>query len=531
MRATLESSDAGKGADSTSRRSSAVVCSVGVALVVFAVAAVVAPAGVDIIDGEIRYEVARSLAEHGDFVVRNDDLWFNVFPGRNGDRYSYYRVPHSVLGAGAIWIADGTGGRSEPRRQFFFVLVSAVAGGVLSAAYFIWFCRDGMGKSSALVWAFAGVLCTPVWYYSTTTFDDILGTAVVVWALVLAVMWADVSNSWRGVISGLLFGLAFNCKEPLIVFVLVAVGTVRTASSRVGAWYRRFDSLAIGVAIGVIAYYALEAWKFPGDTKAQHGSLLTWYMPPWPGNTEIALLVLAASPSAGVLWYSPTLPLCVTGLVRCLRDRTRFAVSVGLALLILVAFIASISFFKGDPAWGPRYLTPAFAVLWLFSARGSAKWSRAAVSTLLVSGFAVQLLALAVDPQRLYIERKLPNMFGALEPLLYFDAANAHLVQRPREIREVWHARDESGERFSPGEPTVSFPFIPLSDAGPDAIQRYKMLNVFRPWWASYGYLPPEYRPVSRPAALVTLGAIALVGIVLLHWGGALGKSGEARRA
>ena len=36
------------------------------------------------------------------------------------------------------------------------------------------------------------------------------------------------------------------------------------------------------------------------------------------------------------------------------------------ACLGLLGFVSFLTFFKGEPCWGPRYLTPAFALLWVF---------------------------------------------------------------------------------------------------------------------------------------------------------------------
>src|SRR5262245_53406776 len=65
----------------------------GLFLTVFAGLALSGPGRIDIIDGQARYEVARSLVEHGDVVVRDPDLWFPVTTGRDGKRFTNYRLP------------------------------------------------------------------------------------------------------------------------------------------------------------------------------------------------------------------------------------------------------------------------------------------------------------------------------------------------------------------------------------------------------------------------------------------------------
>src|SRR5579884_871528 len=100
---------------------------IGLFLAVFATLALTGPGRIDIIDGQARYEVARSLWEHGDVQVRDPNVWFPILPGPDGKTYANYRLPHSALGVVAIAAADLTGLTSEARRHFAFLLLSAVA--------------------------------------------------------------------------------------------------------------------------------------------------------------------------------------------------------------------------------------------------------------------------------------------------------------------------------------------------------------------------------------------------------------------
>src|ERR1700722_8250106 len=81
----------------------------GLFLVVFAATTLAGPGRIDIVDGQTRYEVARSLVEHGDSVIRDKGVWFAVLPGRDGQTHTNYRFPHSGLGVLTIWLADATG--------------------------------------------------------------------------------------------------------------------------------------------------------------------------------------------------------------------------------------------------------------------------------------------------------------------------------------------------------------------------------------------------------------------------------------
>lgn len=494
---------------------------VGTCLVVFSALALSGPGRIDIVDGQARYEVARSLVDHGDAAVRNGEVWYSIFPGRGNLLYTSYRFPQSVLGVPAILAADATGAVREERRHFFFVLTSAVAAAALALAYVVWFRREGLSERRALLWAAAGIFCTPNWFYGTSTFDDILGSA----AIVGAVVAADAARrSGRGVPAGwagLLVGLAFNCKQPLAVFGLGAAGALDDPGLAPRPRRLRLGLLGLGLLLGIAAYLAYDLYKFPPGTREAHQALMRLYVPAWPGDFTVALLAVAISPAAGLVWYSPTLLLCVAGMRRAAADHRRMIQGLVAATALFATFILSMSVFKGDPAWGPRYFTPVFALLWLFAPRGVARIGRPATVTLLLLGAGVQLLALAVDPHRLYVEQAMHSAFGAQAPALYFDPRLAHLLQRPREIAEVWRARDEAGTTFAPSAvPTFAFPIIDRVEYGQAALQTYKVLNSFRPWWSSQGYLPEARRPVP----IVTTVCL-LVGVLLaaawMAWAGA----------
>ncbi len=493
---------------------------VGLFLIIFASLALSGPGRIDIVDGQARYAVARSLVDHGDSEIRNRDVEYGVFPGRDGQPYTYYRFPQSALGVPAILAADATGPVREERRHFFFVLTSAAAGAFLALAYATWFRSEGLSERRAVLWAAAGIFCTPSWFYGTSTFDDILGTAAVVAAVVVADS-ARRSGRWPGAgWAGLLLGLAFNCKQPLAVFGLGAAAALDDPGRGPRQRLLRAGLLGMGLCLGIAAYVAYDLYKFPPGTKDAHAALLLQYTPVWPGNFMVALLAVAISPGAGLVWYSPTLLLCLAGMRRPNAGRRALIQGLLAASALFSVFLLSMSVFKGDPAWGPRYFTPVFALLWLFAPRGAARIGRRAAVTLLLLGATVQLLALTVDPHRLYVERGMQSMFGAHAPILYFDPQLAHLLQRPREIVEVWRARGEAGQTFAPSAvATFAFPLIDKVESGLVAVKKYKLLNSFRPWWISHWYIPQAQRPVPIAPAVSVLVGVLLAGMWMV-WKG-----------
>jgi hypothetical protein len=514
------------------------VALLGQFVLIFAVVALSGPGRIDIVDGQTRYEVARSLVDHGDMVIRDPNVRFVVFPGRDGQLYSKYRLPHSVAGVAAIVLADGTGPVSEPRRHFFFSLIGAAACAVLATTYALWFRHLGHGPGASLLWSTAGILCTPSWFYGTSTFDDILGTAAVVLAIAVA-FGTRRRFPWLGAaFAGLALGLAFNFKEPLGVFLPVVLVGCYDTGRRLREQVGRLAVVLAGLALGVAAYLALDWYKFPPGSTADHAELLKHYPPTFGRDPAAAWLGLTISPGVGAFWYCPTLLLSFAGLAVWYRSDKWFFWSVVAASVVFMTFICSLSFFAGA-AWGPRYLTPLFAVWWLFTPAGVRRMRPGVTPVLLALGALVQLAGLSVDTYRLPVEQELPSSGYLDDPWLYFRSRYAHLLNRPREIREIVARDKPPATAFTPApSPTFALPIMNEFTDGPEMVRTYHVFNSFRPWWISQLYLSPEQRPVAIAQTALLLALLActglaglLVAVRRLGRAGSLDAEGAAARA
>src|SRR5205807_2296692 len=103
----------------------------------------------------------------------------------------------------------------------------------------------------------------------------------------------------------------------------------------------------------------------------------------------------------------PTLFLSLYGWRRWRLTYPLFCWAVVAAGAFSTLFFCFLLFFKGEPSWGPRYLTPLFALCWLFVPAAIEIKRRFFVGVVLACGLAVQLLALTMDPQRLFYETPL----------------------------------------------------------------------------------------------------------------------------
>ena len=229
------------------------------------------------------------------------------------------------------------------------------------------------------------------------------------------------------------------------------------------------------------------------------------------------------SPAAGVFFYNPPLLLCVRGMRSWHRSQRFFCLSLGAAIAVFVLFICSLTFFKGDPAWGPRYLTPVFAVLWIMAPSGFLLMRRRVAVALLAAGLLVQVGALAIDPYRLYLENGLPMPFYVSAPELYFHPAISHLINRPREIAEVLSAGEKNSIYYEPPyRPT--FPWVIFLDSsgklysgGRDShqIDSLRLIDSLRPWWASLRRIDARVRPIDIPKSATLLLLLAVAGSIV----------------
>ncbi len=518
---------------------------------VFTALALSGPGRIDIVDGQTRYEVARSLTEHGDSVIRDPLVWFRVHRGRDGLKHTPYRFPQSGLGAVAIRVADATGGQSESRRHFFFVLTSAVAGAVLAVTYSVLFRRLGLRPWPSLLWGAAGIFCTPSWYYSTSAFDDILGASAVVLALVVALLSRERRPLLGAAAAGLLLGWAVNCKEPLAVFGLPAVAALWRADLPRRRRLLPAVLVAGGLCLGMVAYKAYDDYKFPPGSEDPNAEYEQLYGAMWTANPAPALLGLTFSPSSGMFWYCPTFLLSLAGWTVWRRRFPGFCAAVGASSLLYVLFLSVLTFFKGEPCWGPRYLTPVLAVWWVFAPAALVRVRPFLAAVALGLGAVVQFLGLSVDPQRLLLEKAIPFNYYIYDPWLQFHPEASHLFQRPREIARILSAAEREphytpvhqptyATRIPPAVPValtsalghVPSPLAPGPLAGDSAylltatghginqyrgaVRRYHVFGGFRPWWLSQRYLAPGERPVDLERTVLLLAGVGFGGLGLM---------------
>ena len=234
----------------------------GLFLSVFAVVALSGPGRIDIVDGQTRYEVARSRSS---MATRLFEI------PTSGSRCSravmasdtQVSLSASVFGMAAILAADCSGPVNEGRRHFFFTLIGAVASAVLAVIYASFFRRLGLGRElrcsgrRGVFFARRAGSMGPA--PSMTSWDQRRWFSRVSTALACRRRHPCAGAT----VAGLALGLAFNCKEPLGIFVLPVLAAIYDPDLD---WRSQWGRLAIIVSLLVLSvaiYLGYDLYKFP----------------------------------------------------------------------------------------------------------------------------------------------------------------------------------------------------------------------------------------------------------------------------
>jgi len=154
----------------------------------------------------------------------------------------------------------------------------------------------------------------------------------------------------------------------------------------------------------VAPFVAIDLWydwvRFGSVTATGHHERLL-------GNPLLGgILGLTISPGKGILWYSPVIFLLVFAVPRFYRRFPALTIAIGVMSVLFVVSYAYVTYWHGDPAWGPRYIYPALPFLVLplgvlFESFG--RWTtaiRAVTVAVILGSLVIQVAAVSVSPWR-----------------------------------------------------------------------------------------------------------------------------------
>jgi hypothetical protein len=351
--------------------------------------------------------VAASLVQEGDFDL---DEYPEVEPPfareEGGRRVSIYPVLSAVLAAPvflaarAAFVLDETG--TALAGKWAAALFSALAAGVLylavgrrqptrdaAVAALVFALGTSVCSTSQALWQHpAAVLfvCLALLFWLKAEDGDPAGRARGLRRSGEA--WiSDGALAWAGR-AGLPLALAVAAR-PADVAVAAALGLGFAAR-----WPKAIPRLALWASPVVLFVLAYQWWAFGAPLRHGFSGTLSRFSEPW-GVGQLGLLL---SPAKGLFVFTPVALVALVGLARALRRADRaLPLACGAAFLAHLLLTGRWSEWHGGESWGPRLLTGALPVLFLFLPEGLTV-TRLAGTALAIASVGVQALgAFAYD--------------------------------------------------------------------------------------------------------------------------------------
>jgi hypothetical protein len=539
----------------------------GILLTVLAAYVLTNPGRIDIIDGQVRYDVARNWLTQGRPIVQ--DQWIAPVmgvSGRNGETYSFYGAPASVLSMPWVWLGLRFSAHPIEASQFLFSLTTSIVGAFVAPVLFLFYRELGVSGRSAFVWTMVSSFATLLWPASCTTFDNGEHALFGICAAYLGFLGSRRKSKVIALAGGVMAGVLYLYQEYfLLVIPALAITTLdwRSMSEARPATCSgaRANSLAltfrIGTMVGNFATVLRAAFRGPSEARSSFLRYL-WFLagagigvlvsfayndlrfgsffedgklrnfshrhPVW-GNPISGLPTLLVSPGKSILLYSPPLLLGIFGIRFLWRRNPQVAIGIVGSSVILVSFMSCYAGVGGDWCWGPRYLAillPLWALAFPFISPQRIR--RNLVVGIVAAGALVQLLALSVETQRFFFAGGLSDYFWAEDQWAYFK--HSALLARVGETVSLVNGPPASALLFN-SVPWCTYtilappPQVPRSMAAA-WMQNFKIYYLPRPWPLWMLWVPTGSRPVDLASWFWALVAIGLSGICLVYRGLAL---------
>ena len=536
---------------------------IGLFLLVLGIYVLTSPGRIDTIDGEARFDVARSLVERGRPIMTDPMIGPIVsVPGRGGYLYSYYGAPASVFAAPLVWLGLKHALTIE-LAQFLFSLTSPIFGAAIAVLSFLFYLELGVSLRSAILWTLVSSFATLLWPLSNSSFDNPQHTFFVLAALYCAFLSAKRGSRALAFTGGFSAGMLIQYQQYFLLLVpCLALATLDWATvselgitpliSPVWSWsygsIRDRSDAALRRALRCAQDLVRRGWAAPGEARsscvrytlflaaAACGLALalayneyrfgSWFNDgklnnvnfPLFGNPIIGFLTLLVSPGKSIFLYSPPIILGILGYAE-LRSRVpALAKAVAATTVVLVLFLSCISFAGGDWCWGPRYLIPLLPLAALAFPFAKFKMRREAIVLVVALGLLVQVLALSVENQRFFNEEGLSAYFWADNPGFYLT--HSALFSRFGEVLSLREGLPETARSFAAVPlPTYSLFGAPHPDESSVWMRNFQIFYLPRPWPFWMTYLEPSTRPISIGPWIEGLAGVSFLGASLVFLG------------
>jgi hypothetical protein len=329
--------------------------------------------------------------------------------GRNGATYSTY-----LLGQPLVMIAfDFVGSRLAvherwtygPTVLWFDRLVGPLFGALVVVLFFVFAVRLGYGVRRSLILSAILGFATSLWPDEQSVLEHTEVAFFLLLSFYGAFRFREQRAGWPAlVLCGVGIGGAAMTRYQDAFVGAVAVGLyLMLPGGPYAGLAGRVRRLAI-VGSGVLPFLVADLWynwvRFGNLLASGHHETVFGYAI-WKGA-----LGLTVSPGKGILWYCPVIFLLALAGPRFFRRFPAMSIAMGAGVLGFVLLYGYVTYWHGDPAWGPRYLYGVLPFLILplgelmsWPARGR-KAVLALTAGIVAISFVIQLSAVSVSPWR-----------------------------------------------------------------------------------------------------------------------------------
>lgn len=275
-------------------------------------------------------------------------------------RVSIYPVLPAVLAAPVFALVSLAVDLDETGSALAGKLAASLLSAAAAAVFFVAVRTRRRSEGDAFRAAFVLALGTSVWSTSQALWQHPAAVLFLATALLFLVMAED-DTVWAGR-AGLPIALMVAARHSDVVIAAVLALAVAVR------WPRRLLLFALCAAPVAAALFAYDAWAFGGAFEHGFSGSASRFSETW-GVGQAGLLV---SPAKGLFVYTPVALMAVVGVVRAIRFRDGWLgerwlpAATGAAALAHLVFIGKWGEWHGGESWGPRMMTDALPLLFLF---------------------------------------------------------------------------------------------------------------------------------------------------------------------
>ena len=502
----------------------------GLSLCLLGVYVLTSPGRIDMIDGQVRYEVARNWLDLGRPIVLDPTLIPIALTVKTPHGvYGVYNASASVTAMPLMLLSRALPGHQPERERFMFAMTGPVFGAALGGLLVVAYSMLGFTLPAAVAWALVCAIGTLWWPGSTTIFDQNQHAVWLLLALLLAWQAGRRASLRLALLAGACGAALVTYQENyalLLPFVGIAVATdpsegradvqesVRQPIDR--AAITRYVAFGATSSVGLMLLFAFNYARFGAMFYSSRFADPLLF---GPGNPLAAFLGLLVSPGKGIFLFSPPLVLALLGARRLFARAPALTSAILTASALHLLIIVQLVFFGGDWCWGPRYMVILIPLWALAVPFGVGRVPRPLVSALVSLGVLVQLLGISLDHHRFFYERNLHPHFWAKDQWFYLR--HSQLFARPGEIVATWRLGvppQPVAFNPSPQREVTSSPFGPPPPAANTGWGRqFTVFYLPRPWPLWIYWLDAARRPIE-PWPWLALSSASLAAGAWLTW-------------